>query len=251
MVDSIPGFYEPVNAFLHLGAAVVFAVLGVRLVLRNMGDRLRVALLSAFVFAGVIMLSVSGVYHMLTSGGAGSEVMLRLDHAAIFVLIAGTFTPIHGLLFRGFVRWVGLLIIWMIAATGVTLVTIYFASMPQGLGTGLYITMGWLASISLVIVWRRRGFRYVKSVFAGGMAYTVGAILLGLQWPTIIPRVFGPHELWHIAVILGISLHWRFIARLTHDDRNEPDDDFTERRSSLINKPSLRAQELPTQPPIS
>jgi channel protein (hemolysin III family) len=54
-------------------------------------------------------------------------------------------------------------------------------------------------------------------LLAGGLAYSVGAILLGLQWPTIIPGVFGPHEVWHIAVIIGLSLHWRFIARLARD----------------------------------
>lgn len=137
--------------------------------------------------ASVFMLSISGVYHMLTGGGAGSEVMLRLDHAAIFVLIAGTFTPIHGLLFRGIVRWAGLLTIWAAAATGVTLVTIFFDHMPPGLGIGLYIALGWLAGMSLIAAWRQRGFRFVKPVFAGGAAYTLGAILLGLHWPTIIP----------------------------------------------------------------
>jgi channel protein (hemolysin III family) len=224
MVESIPGFHEPINAFLHLGAAVVFSVLGIQLLRKNRGDFQRVAMLGVFAFASVIMLSISGVYHMLTSGGSGSEVMLRLDHAAIFVLIAGTFTPIHGLLFRGIVRWVGIVIMWIIAATGVTLVTIFFESMPRGLGTGLYITMGWLASGSLIFVWRRRGFRFIGLVFAGGVAYTAGAILLGIRWPTLIPGIFGPHELWHIMVILGISLHWKFIARLSCDDKACPCD---------------------------
>lgn len=216
-VHPIPGFYEPVNAILHLGAGGVFAVLGVRLIWRSRGDRTRVALLSVFAFACVFMLSMSGVYHMLTDGGAGSAVLFRLDKAAIFVLIAGTFTPVHGLLFRSIVRWAGLGLMWAAAATGVTLVTIFFDRMPYGLGTTLYLALGWITSISVIAAWRRRGFRYIRSVLAGGLAYSVGAILLGLQWPTIIPGVFGPHEVWHIAVITGLSLHWRFIARLARD----------------------------------
>jgi channel protein (hemolysin III family) len=216
-VHPIPGFYEPVNAILHLGAGGVFAVLGVRLIWRSRGDRTRVALLSVFVFACVYMLSMSGVYHVLTDGGAGSAVLFRLDKAAIFVLIAGTFTPVHGLLFRSIVRWAGLGLMWAAAATGVTLVTIFFDRMPYGLGTTLYLALGWITSISVIAAWRRRGFRYIRSVLAGGLAYSVGAILLGLQWPTIILGVFGPHEVWHIAVIIGLSLHWRFIARLARD----------------------------------
>jgi len=220
MIHAIPGFYEPVNAFLHLGGAVVFVILGVRVVRRNWSHRGRAAVLGVFALAGVLMLSISGVYHMLPGGSAGSEVMLRLDHAAIFVLIAGTFTPIHTLLFRGIARWSGLSMIWAVAVTGVTLVTIFFNDMPRGLGLGLYIAMGWLAGLSLVVAWRRRGFRFVRAVFIGGLVYSGGAILLALDWPTIIPGVVGPHELWHIAVILGLSLHWRFIERLAHSAPN-------------------------------
>lgn len=216
-VHSIPGFYEPVNAILHLGAAGVFAILGVRLVRDSRGNSIRVALLSVFAFACVFMLSMSGVYHMLTGGGSGSAVLLRLDKAAIFVLIAGTFTPVHGLLFRGALRWIGLGLMWAAAATGVTLVTIFFDRMPYGLGTTLYLALGWVASVSVIAAWRRRGFHFIRPILAGGIAYSIGAILLGLKWPTIIPGVFGPHELWHVAVITGLSLHWRFIVRLARD----------------------------------
>lgn len=221
MVRPLPGFYEPASAFLHLGAAVIFAVLGPRLVLKNRGDRTRVILLTVFAFAGIMMLSISGVYHMLTRGTSASAVLLRLDHAAIFVLIAGTFTPIQGLLFTGTARWLGLAGMWAIAVTGVTLVSIFFDSMPRGLSTGLYIGMGWLAGVSLISVWRRRGFRYISPMLFGGIAYTLGAILLSLQWPTIIPGVFAHHELWHIAVILGIGLQWSFIARLAREQTTE------------------------------
>ena len=217
-VRPLPGFFEPVNSIVHLGAAIVFAILGVRVVVRARGDRLRVALIGVFAFACVFMLSMSGVFHMLVVGGSGSAVLFRLDKAAIFVLIAGTFTPVHGLLFRGVVRWAGLGLMWIAAATGVTLVTIFFDRMPYGLGTSLYLALGWVAGVSVIALWRRRGFRYVRLILAGGVAYSVGAILNGLRWPTLIPGVFGPHELWHVAVLTGLSLHWRFIARLARDD---------------------------------
>ncbi len=215
----IPGFYEPVNAILHLGGAGVFAVIGIRLITRSRGDSVRVTLLSVFAFACVFMLSISGVHHMLAGGGAGSAVLLRLDKAAIFVLIAGTFTPVHGLLFRGVVRWVGLGLMWAAAATGATFVTIFFDRMSYGLGTTLYLFLGWIAGVSVIAAWRQWGFGYVRPILAGGVAYSIGAILLGLNWPTIIPGVFGPHEVWHIAVITGLSLHWRFIACLARDSR--------------------------------
>jgi hemolysin III len=218
-VYPLPGSYEPVNSILHLGAAGVVAILGVRLIRRNRGDGLRVSLLSVFVFACLFMLSMSGVYHLLTRGGAGSAVLFRLDKASIFVLIAGTFTPVHGLLFRGAVRWAGLGLMWAAAGTGVTLMTVFFNSVPYGLGTTLYLALGWIASISVIALWRRRGFRYVRLIIAGGVAYSVGAIVNGIRWPTLIPGVFGPHELWHVAVLTGLGLHWRFVSRIARDDR--------------------------------
>lgn len=217
-VHPFPGFYEPVNSFLHLGGAAVFAWLGIGLIRRSLGDGLRVTLLGIFVFACVFMLAMSGVYHMLPGDGAGAAVMFRLDKAAIFVLIAGTFTPVHGLLFTGAIRWAGLSVMWAAAITGLTLVTIFFDRMPYGLGTTLYLTLGWVAGISVIAAWRRRGFRYVRPILAGGVAYSMGAILLGLGWPTLIPGVFGPHELWHVAVITGLGLHWSFVSRLARED---------------------------------
>lgn len=217
-VHPIPWFFEPVNALLHLGAALVFAILSVPMIRRTRGDRPRTILVSVFAAATVLMLSVSGVYHMLEGGGAGSAVMLRMDKAAIFVLIAGTFTPVHGLLFRGPVRWIGLALMWIAAATGVTLVSIFSERMPPGLGITLYLALGWIAGLSVIALWRSGGFRFIRDILGGGIAYSVGAILLGLQWPTLIPGVFGPHALWHVFVIMGVSLHWRFIAGLAGED---------------------------------
>jgi channel protein (hemolysin III family) len=219
-VFALPGFFQPFNAISHLVAALVFAVLGVRLISRARGDRLGQVFISVFAFAGVFMLSISGVFHMQTGGGESWAVMFRMDKVAIFVLIAGTFTPVHGLNFTGPLRWAGLGLMWAAAATGLTLVTIYFDDMPFGLGTTLYLTLGWIGGLSIAALWRRRGYRYVRSILAGGMAYSVGAILLGLKWPTILPGVFGPHELWHVAVIIGLSLHWRFVSWLVPRDQS-------------------------------
>ena len=174
-------------------------------------------LLGIFTFTSVFMLSMSGVYHMLAGGTAGANVMVRLDHASIFVLIAGTFTPIQGLLTQGRARWIGLAAMWIAALTGVVLKTVFFDSMPTGVGTLLYLVLGWAAGVPIIGLWRTRGFPYIFNVVAGGIAYSAGAILLALEWPTLIPRVFGPHEFWHVAVILGLSLHWRFVVRLARD----------------------------------
>ena len=105
MIQPIPGFSEPFSSLSHLLAAGMFAALGLYLLYRNGGNRGRILGLSVFVFSCVFLLSMSGVFHLLQPGGAGRDVLQRLDHAAIFVLIAGTFTPLHMMLFQGWRRW--------------------------------------------------------------------------------------------------------------------------------------------------
>jgi len=218
----LPGFFEPVSAIMHLIAAGVFAYLGIGLIRRNRGGResaLRITLLSIFAAASVFMLSMSGVYHMLDADGAASVVMYRLDLAAIFVLIAGTFTAVHGMYFRGAARWVGLILMWLAAITGLTLTVIFVERIPWGVSTMMYLLLGWITSVSVIVAWREHGWRYIRPIMYGGVAYSIGAILLELNWPTIIPGIVGPHEVWHIAVLIGLSMHWKFVAKQAREHR--------------------------------
>src|SRR4051794_4002693 len=112
----LPGFTEPASSLSHLFGAGLFTVLGAVLLWRGRGSASRVTFLGVYVFATVFLFSMSGVYHMLPFEGAPRAVLERLDHSAIFVLIAGTFTPAHGLLFRGWQRWLPLVLIWSAAA---------------------------------------------------------------------------------------------------------------------------------------
>jgi channel protein (hemolysin III family) len=118
---------------------------------------------------------------------------------------------VHAILFRGFNRWAPLLLAWSAAATGITLRTIFSKSLPRGVGTAIFLLLGWGGLISCILLWRRYGFSFVKPLLWGGVAYTLGAIVLGLNWPTLIPSVVGAHELWHVAVLLGLGLHWKFV----------------------------------------
>jgi len=211
VVWSIAGFSDPVSSLTHLVAAVVFTALGAVLLRRGRGDPGRMAALSAFAFSCVLLLSLSGVYHLLSPGTAGREVLKRLDHAAIFVLIAGSFTPVHAILFRGAWRWGMLALIWAAALTGLTLKTVFFATMPEWLGLAMYLGLGWLGVISGVALARRYGLRFIHPVLWGALAYTAGAVCEFLRWPVLLAGIVGPHEIFHLAVLAGISCHWAFI----------------------------------------
>jgi len=212
-VHSVAGFSEPVSSWMHLVGALGFAVASVYLLRRGKNHRCRVAALGVFACSGVLLLSISGVYHMLADGGAPRSVFLRLDKAAIFVLIAGTVTPIQGIFFTGIARWGVIGLMWILAASGIAVFMTYFDQLPRGTGTATYLAMGWVAGLSVIVLWRRHGFAFIWPVVLGGVIYTVGAVVAGFNWPTLLPGVFGAHELWHFAVLAALACHWTFIYR--------------------------------------
>jgi channel protein (hemolysin III family) len=94
----------------------------------------------------------------------------------------------------------------------VTLKSIFFDDLPEWLGLVLYLGMGWFGAVSGVVLWLRHGWRLIRPLFWGGVAYSVGGLLEFVQWPTPIPNVVGPHELFHLGVLVGAGLHWRFVS---------------------------------------
>jgi channel protein (hemolysin III family) len=211
---SIPGFSDPVSSLTHLAGALVFAILGFPLIRRGRGDAARAASLVVFVFSVVLLLSLSGIYHLLTHFTVARSVLMRLDHAAIFVLIAGSFTPVHVILLHD--RWQRHLLgwIWAAAIAGLTLKTVYFNAMPEWLGLAMYLGLGWLGTISTVAIAHRLGFRFVLPLLWGAIAYTVGALADHFHWPVLMPDIVGPHEVFHLAVLAGVSFHWSFIRAI-------------------------------------
>jgi channel protein (hemolysin III family) len=162
---------------------------------------------------------MSAVFHMVMRGSAAWKVMERLDHGAIFVLIAGTFTAVHGIMYHGLARWTPRVIVWMIAVACITLKTVFFESLPEWLGLSFYLGMGWGVAMTAIPIFRRHGFRYLLPLFLGGIAYSVGAIMEFKQWLVVVPGVIHAHELWHIAVLIGALFHWRFVWDIAGDDR--------------------------------
>jgi channel protein (hemolysin III family) len=231
-VLSISGFGEPLSALTHLAGAAVFAQLGVSLIRQGRGELLRTMSLVVFAFSGVLMLASSGTYHLWPPDGAFRDVLRRLDHAAIFVLIAGSFTPVHAILFRGLWRWGVLAGIWTVAFAGLTLKTVYFTAIPEGFGLALYLGFGWLGLVSWIALVRRFGFRFARPVLWGALAYTLGALTDYLRWPVPIPGLVGAHELFHLAVLAGLAFHWMFIRSFA--SREMPAPGSVERRGHTL-----------------
>jgi channel protein (hemolysin III family) len=213
----LPGIYDPVSAVSHLFGAALFLLLGTILLYRGRGDRLRLVFISVYSAACVFLFSMSGVYHMLFGGGTARAVMARLDHAAIFVMIVASFTPVHGLLFGGWLRWAPLAFLWAAALTAIALKTIFFDSLAEWVGLTLYLSLGWLGVFSGGLLAWRRGFAFVAPLFWGGVAYSIGGTMDFLNRPMLLPGVVGAHEVFHMAVLVGAFLRYLFIWQIVSE----------------------------------
>lgn len=207
-IAAIPGFSEPVSSWTHLfAAAVALLIVGPRLIRAARSRNAWTIAVAVFVFGALFLFSMSGTYHLLEPDGEPRAVLQRLDHAAIWTMIAGTFTAMHVVLWRGFWRWGILAIVWTVAITGIVLKTVYFHDMSELVGLVFYLGMGWIGLFTAGRMLRQYGLRASAWMIAGGVFYTLGAVLEFARMPILIEHVVGPHELFHIAVILGAGCH--------------------------------------------
>ena len=210
---SLAGIAQPFSSLSHYGGALLFLLLACFL-LRN--ARRTGGFWSYAIFAGsaVLLLTISGTAHIFPPGSPTREVLFRFDLVAIFLLIAGTFTPIHWVLFRGWRRWSVLILIWSIAFAGILARLVFMDSIPYVVGTGIFIAMGWVGLFSGVLIRLQYGPGYLGPLLAGGICYTVGAVIDANQWPILFPMIVGPHELFHLMVLAGLGFQWYFIAQI-------------------------------------
>ena len=206
------GFYQPISSWTHLIAGIVTLSTGYILIRKGWGNKLRVASLLIFMAGIVFVFMMSGIYHALEPG-LGRQVFRRLDYAAIFTMIAGTATPIHVILFRGTWRWGMLVFLWVVAIAGLLLTVILIDQLPEWLTLSVFFAMGWSALSSMLKAWMMYGFRNISYAIYGGVAYTLGAMIDFLRIGEIIPGFLGPHEIFHVFVIIGAAMHWMLIYK--------------------------------------
>lgn len=205
------GLHDPVSSWSHLLATFGFFIASFYLIYKGRGSKLRITSLILYTFSLIFLFSMSGVFHLLSYNTSARDILQILDHAAIWILIAGTFVPIHTLMFRGPKRWAVLVLVWTITIPGVVLTTIFFSTMPEWLSLSFYLGLGWIGILTAYFVVSAYGKREARFLFYGGLAYTFGAILEFLRWPYLFDGVLNAHDFFHFFVIFGASLHWYFI----------------------------------------
>lgn len=211
-------FREPVNSLTHL-SGFALSIAGLVLLVRagaQYGGVARVVSFSIFGASLILLYAASTLYHWLRLSERGTRVLKRLDHIAIFVLIAGTYTPICLVPLWGAWGWSLLVSVWGLALAGVVLKLLWLHA-PRWLSTVLYVLMGWLVAVAVVPMLHTVPPGGLWWLLAGGLFYTVGAIIYASKWPNPLPRRFGFHEIWHLFVLAGsFSQFWSIFRYMTH-----------------------------------
>jgi hemolysin III len=202
---------EPVNGLMHLGAAIVAGFGLVALLVIGRDSVIKQASLLIYGAALILMFSASAAYHLVPATPQGTLVLRKLDHSAIYLLIAGTYTPICIHYFTGFWRWGILAVIWSMAIAGVV-VKVFSIRAPRWLTTVIYLAMGWLCLMGIRVMLAEMPMSALLWLLLGGIFFSVGAIVYVTKRPDFYPGVFGFHETWHVFVILGCLCHFIVVA---------------------------------------
>ncbi|MCY6960163.1 PAQR family membrane homeostasis protein TrhA [Clostridium brassicae] len=209
-------FREPINGFTHLFGAIVslvgLIVLIIKALISYPSSNLKITSVIIFGVSLIFLYTASSVYHLVNSTDKVIKLLRRLDHSMIFILIAGTYTPICLVVLQGKLRWSIFIAVWLMALAGVLFKMIWF-NMPRWLSTMFYILMGWFVVLFINPVSQSISMAGVVWLVLGGVFYTLGGIMYALKWPDLNLKFMGFHEIFHIFILLGSFSHYMCIFK--------------------------------------
>jgi hemolysin III len=195
----------------HVLAFTVIGVLGIIMVAAAGASASERLWLVVYLAGTLTMFGVSALYHTFPWDAHARSIMRRLDHSAIFLAIAGAYTPIMAVAVSGWQKVVVLCLAWGGAIVGMTLEWLPI-QVPRPLFTAIYVIVGWSATLALPQLYQNLGPAGFALVLGGGLLYTMGAVVYALKKPDPWPRVFGFHEIFHLFTLAGAGCHLAAIA---------------------------------------
>jgi hemolysin III len=211
MVDRLIPSKPRMRGVSHEWAFFVSVPLGLWLVVSAPSGRAALAV-GIYALSVALLFGSSALYHRITwASAAARRWMRRIDHSAIFVLIAGTYTPFALLTLDGTLGTAILVAVWVGAAAGIVM-TMLWIDAPKWLTAIVYVALGWVAVAAFPGMLDRLGVVAVGLVAVGGALYTAGAVIYALGRPDPVPTVFGYHEIFHVLVIAAAALQYAVVA---------------------------------------
>lgn len=200
------------RGWIHLVSAVVAVIAGTTLIAVTWPLAGLMAGLSTFVYTVSVvgMFAVSATYHRITWSSVAARMrMKRVDHAMIFVFIAGTYTPFAVLAMTPAQGRLVLTVVWGGALAGV-LLKVCWPTAPKWVGVPLYLLLGWVAAFFIAVIMHHAGVAAMVLLAVGGALYSIGAILYAVRWPDPWPTTFGYHEFFH--ALTAVAAICQYIA---------------------------------------
>lgn len=208
-------FREPISGLTHLiGALLSIAALWKLISMAS--HSCNIWYIVSFVIFGIsliLLYSSSAVYHLVKSSPRIIQNLRRLDHAMIYVLIAGSYTPFCLGPLRGTMGFYFLAATWLIAFLGI-LFSIFYIKAPRWIAASLYLGMGWAAAVIIKPLWHTLSHGALIWLVIGGFFYSLGSLIYIFKWPNPFPGIFGFHEIWHIFVLAGSLSHFASVIQL-------------------------------------
>ena len=201
---------EPVNGFTHLAGAILSFVGLLAMVIKTTLNNPSIIALTAVIIFGIsliLLYAASATYHLVVSNDKVIGFLRRLDHAMIFILIAGSYTPFCLIALQGATGWILFGVIMATAIAGVCFKLIWF-NCPRWISTVIYVAMGWISIFLISPLYKALSIKGVSLLVLGGVFYTIGAIIYATKPKFLNFKYLGFHEIFHIFIMLGSLTHF-------------------------------------------
>jgi len=205
---------EPVNTLTHLTGALLSVIALVWMTIKGVSNGSTLQIVSAIIFglSLIALYTASTVYHWVPSSEKKNALLRRVDHSMIYILIAGTYTPVCLLALKGVMGWTLFALVWGLAIVGIIMKLVWFSA-PRWLYTSFYLILGWMAIFFIVPLYKALPIQGFIWLVTGGLLYSVGSIIYATKSKRIQISVFGFHEIFHMFVLGGSFSHFLMIEK--------------------------------------
>ena len=203
---------DPGSALTHFIAMILAIIAAIPLLSKagHYSGHMRISALAIFILSMIGLYAASTIYHTLDISPKINKLLRKIDHMMIFVLIAGSYTPVCLINLRGKTGWTLLAFVWAFALGGIILKALWINA-PRWLSTAVYVIMGWLVVFAFYPLEKAVPIGGIVLLAGGGIIYTLGAVIYAVKWPKLNFKMFGFHEIFHLFVMAGTAMHTVFM----------------------------------------
>ncbi|MBA4492787.1 hemolysin III family protein [Paenactinomyces guangxiensis] len=198
---------EPVNTWTHFITFLAGIVGLVFLIILSKDNLSKLITMTIYGVSVILLYGASSLYHWVRTTPRKELILKKIDHIAIYVLIAGSYTPVLYYGLEGLWKWIMLSSVWLLTLIGIFL-KIWFIHAPRYLSTAFYVCLGWIALIPIGQLVHSLPVGAIILMFAGGVVYTIGAVIYATKIFDFFPNKFGFHEIFHLFIMGGTIIHF-------------------------------------------